>query len=60
MLKVRDRSIKSMKGEFLMTENKQLTESDLPAGLAKPAQRALLAAGYSQLSKSPKLVKWKS
>lgn len=38
-----------------MTENKQKTESDLPAGLAKPAQRALLTAGYLQLEQIAKV-----
>jgi hypothetical protein len=39
-----------------MTKNKhQEPESDLPTGLAKPAQRALAAAGYVQLEQFTKL-----
>ena len=39
-----------------MTKNEhQEPESDLPAGLAKPAQRALAGAGYTRLEQFTKL-----
>ena len=39
-----------------MTKNEhQEPESDLPAGLAKPAQRALAGAGYMRLEQFTKL-----
>jgi len=39
-----------------MTKNEhQEPESDLPAGLAKPAQRALAEAGYTRLEQFTKL-----
>ena len=38
-----------------MTESKLQPESDLPAGLAKPAQRALANAGYLRLKDLSKL-----
>jgi len=34
---------------------RELAESDLPAGLAKPAQRALAGAGYTRLEQFTKL-----
>jgi hypothetical protein len=41
-----------------MTKNEHhQPESDLPAGLAKPAQRALAAAGYVRLEQLAKLRK---
>ena len=41
-----------------MTKNEhQEPESDLPAGLAKPAQRALAGAGYVRLEQLTKLRK---
>jgi RNA polymerase alpha subunit len=44
-----------MWGATLMTEKHIQPESDLPAGLAKPAQRALANAGCSQLRDLAKL-----
>ena len=39
-----------------MTQHKhEESESDLPAGLAKPAQRALAGAGYLRLEQLTKL-----
>jgi hypothetical protein len=38
-----------------MTDKNIQPKSDLPAGLAKPAQRALANAGYSQLEDFAKL-----
>jgi ERCC4-type nuclease len=38
-----------------MTERRTRQESDLPTGLAKPAQRALANAGYLQLKDLAKL-----
>jgi hypothetical protein len=38
-----------------MTQNKHTKESDLPAGLAKPAKRALEGAGYIRLEQFTKL-----
>lgn len=38
-----------------MTQNNNINESDLPTGLAKPAQRALTAAGYLRLEQFTKL-----
>jgi len=38
-----------------MTERQTRQESDLPIGLAKPAQRALANAGYLQLKDLGKL-----
>jgi hypothetical protein len=44
-----------MKGEMMMIQNDNVKESDLPTGLAKPAQRALAAAGYLRLEQFTKL-----
>jgi DHA3 family multidrug efflux protein-like MFS transporter len=46
-----------VQGEISMAKNIVFneSESDLPAGLAKPAQRALAAAGYSRLEQFTKL-----
>lgn len=39
----------------MMIQNDNVKESDLPTGLAKPAQRALAAAGYLRLEQFTKL-----
>lgn len=39
----------------MMTKNDKVRESDLPIGLAKPAQRALATVGYLRLEQFTKL-----